>query len=89
MKAICSCVFGSVVFVACASSSSLREIGDACDRDGQCASGLSCRANFVGGECTSKTCTVVCTELRDCQAVNPKARCFKGCGDESICMLTP
>jgi hypothetical protein len=74
--------------VAC-SADSEPTLGDACDNDGQCGSALSCKENFVGNACTGKTCTNVCNEDSDCQAVEPKSACFKGCGDEKICMRTP
>ena len=67
-----------------------RGLGEGCELDDQCKSGLTCRQNFVADQCTAqKTCTLVCQGQADCIAIAPKAMCFKGCGNEEICMLTP
>ncbi len=67
-----------------------RGLGEGCEQNEQCASGLTCRQNFVADQCTAqKTCTLLCHGDASCKAVNPKALCFKGCNNEEICMLTP
>ena len=66
-----------------------RGLGENCEVDDQCKSGLTCHQNFVANQCTAqKTCTLVCQRQADCIAIDPKARCFTGCGNEEICMLT-
>lgn len=67
-----------------------RGLGQGCELDTQCARGLTCRQNYVAGQCTTqKTCTLVCQGNATCEAVSPKGRCFQGCANERICMLTP
>lgn len=51
-----------------------RGLGEGCELNEQCASGLTCRQNFVADQCTAqKTCTLVCQRQADCMAVAPKA----------------
>jgi len=80
-------VIGSGAF-ACGADE--RSLGDECGRDSQCEGGLTCQANLVGGRClTTKTCTTPCAGDADCQALNPKGKCFEGCANDRLCMLTP
>ncbi len=80
----------ALLLVALGCGSIARSLGDECTSDGQCESGLACKPNFVAGQCTTtKTCTTTCTKDSDCEAVDPKGKCFQGCGTEQICMLTP
>ena len=77
----------ALLLTACGSPTS-RTLGDACDDDTQCQSGLTCKANFVANQCTTiKTCTKDCAGDTDCQSLDPRGKCFQGCGMEKICML--
>lgn len=82
-------LFALALFFAACGSPTNRTLGDSCDTDTQCESGLTCKANFVANQCTTiKTCTKTCAGDADCQSLNAKAKCFQGCGMEKICMLT-
>ncbi|CAN5874051.1 hypothetical protein BH11MYX4_BH11MYX4_27190 [soil metagenome] len=87
----CKTVNGAFISAADDGGSRLnRDLGELCDLDDQCKSGLTCHQNFVAEQCTAqKTCTLVCAGDAACQGVNPKGLCFKGCNNERICMLTP
>ena len=69
---------------------SARTLGAVCTADSECETGLGCKPNFVGGQCTTTmTCTKDCTGDAVCQALDPKGKCLQGCGTAQICMLTP
>ena len=74
---------------ACSSPAD-RDLGASCEADDECAGGLTCKQNFVANQCTAqKTCTKTCTTEADCEAIDAKGKCFQGCNNEQICMLTP
>jgi len=69
--------------------SSDRRLGEHCDTDAECRSGLACKQNYVADQCTTqKTCTILCKTDPECQALDPTGKCFLGCNGERICMLT-
>lgn len=86
-KSLVLCLF---LFVAACGTATNLPLGGGCTVDTACATGLTCKANFVANQCTTqKTCTADCTTNADCTKFDPKGMCFQGCGSEKICMLTP
>jgi hypothetical protein len=90
MRRIVVVLAAAAMVIACSAvSGSGRGFGDGCDNDVQCGSPLTCRSALVNGLCTvNKSCTITCSQDSDCQAQDPKGRCFQGC-NEKVCLKTP
>jgi hypothetical protein len=74
---------------ACSAVGSNRGFAEGCESDTQCSSPMTCRSAFVNGACVAqKSCTITCSTDADCQALDPKGKCFVGC-NEKVCLKTP
>ena len=77
-----------LVSVACTAPVE-RTLGDACDADDQCATGLSCLPLATAGRCgTQKQCTTICSDDGACKALDSSALCLAGCNDTLNCART-
>lgn len=61
-------------------------VGSVCEEDAQCVSGLSCLSfsseqTGAGCEEIGRSCSVVCENDADCQALDPRAACLGDCSD--------
>lgn len=84
-----SLVLALLLGVACSAVGGSRGFAEGCENDTQCSSPLTCRSAFVNGLCVAnKSCTTTCSLDADCQALDPKAKCFQGC-NEKVCLKTP